>query len=260
MYDTLTQHIDDRGVATLTLDRTERHNAMSAAMMDDLHAAAGRLGRDPAVRVVVLTGAGESFCAGGDLDWMRAQMKADGATRAREARRLAQMLAALDAMAKPLIGRVQGQAFGGGLGLIAVCDVAIGAEGARFGFTETRLGLIPATIAPYVLARMGAARARRVFMSGRRFEAGEGVALGLLARAVAPEALDGAVEAEVAPYLAAAPGAIAEAKALLRSLGAQPGEAAIAESIDALVTRWESPEAAEGIAAFFERRRPPWAE
>ncbi len=260
MYDTLSQRIDDRGVATLTLDRTDRHNAMSAAMMDDLHAAAGRLGRDPSVRVVVLTGAGESFCAGGDLDWMRTQMKADGPTRAREARRLAQMLGALDAMPRPLIGRVQGQAFGGGMGLISVCDVAIGGAGARFGFTETRLGLIPATIAPYVVARMGAAQARRVFMSGRRFEAGEAVALGLLARAVAPEELDAAIEAEIAPYLSAAPGAVAEAKALLRSLGPRVDDAAIAESIDALVTRWESAEAAEGIAAFFERRSPRWAE
>ena len=260
MYETLSQHIDDRGVATLTLDRVARHNAMSAAMMDDLQTAAGRLGRDPAVRVVVLTGAGESFCAGGDLDWMRSQMKADGATRAREARRLAQMLGALDALPRPLIGRVQGQAFGGGMGLISVCDVAVGVAQARFGFTETRLGLIPATIAPYVIARMGAARARRVFMSGRRFDAEEAVALGLLARAVAPEALDAAVEAEIAPYLAAAPGGVAEAKALVRNLGPRIDEAAIAESIDALITRWESAEAAEGIAAFFERRKPRWAE
>ncbi|MBK5928901.1 crotonase/enoyl-CoA hydratase family protein [Rhodobaculum claviforme] len=259
MSSTIRLETDAHGVATLTLDRPDKHNAMSAEMIADLHAAADRLGRDPAVRVVVLTGAGESFCAGGDLGWMKAQMAADGPTRAREARKLAEMLGALNTLPKPLIGRVQGQAFGGGVGLISVCDVAIGVAGSRLGLTETRLGLIPATIGPYVVARMGEAMARRVFMSARRFTAEEGVRLGLLADAVAPDALDEAVAAEVAPYLAAAPGAVAEAKALVRRLGPPIDAAAIAESIEALVRCWESPESAEGIAAFFERRPPSWS-
>ncbi|MFW5881805.1 MAG: enoyl-CoA hydratase-related protein, partial [Roseicyclus sp.] len=215
-------------------------------------------GRDPAVRVVVLTGAGRSFSAGGDLGWMRAQMEADGETRAREARSLARMLGALDRMPRPLIGRVQGQAFGGGVGLISVCDVAVAAEGATFGLTEVRLGLIPATIGPYVVARMGAARARSVFFSGRVFPAEEAVALGLLSRVVAPDALDEAIEAEIAPYLSAAPGAVAAGKALVADLGGGAGEAEIARSIDALVARWESRESAEGIAAFFEKRKASW--
>jgi methylglutaconyl-CoA hydratase len=168
------------------------------------------------------------------------------------------MLSALDSLPKPLIGRVQGQAFGGGVGLMAVCDVAVGVDGARFGFTETRLGLIPATIGPYVVARMGAAMARRVFFSARLFGAEEAVRLGLLARAVAPEALDAAVEAEVTPYLSCAPGAVAEAKALVRRLGPAIDEAVIAETMEALAARWESAEAAEGIAAFFDRREPGW--
>lgn len=252
--------VDERGVARLTLNRPEAHNAMDAPMIAALTQAAARLGRDPAVRVVVLTGAGESFCAGGDLGWMRAQMAADGPTRAREARALAEMLGALDTMPKPLVGRVQGQAFGGGVGLMAVCDVAIGVETARFGLTEVRLGLIPATIGPYVVARMGAAKARRVFFSGRRFDAGEAVALGLLARAVPAEALDAAVEAEVAPYLAAAPGAVAAGKALVAKLGGGVDAGQVTATIDALVARWESPEASEGIAAFFEKRRPRWTE
>lgn len=260
MYETIETRTDDRGVTTVTLNRADKHNAMSAAMMDDLHAAAQRLGRDPAVRVVVLTGAGESFCAGGDLEWMRAQMEADGPQRAREARRLAEMLGALNTLPKPLIGRVQGQAFGGGLGLISVCDVAVAADTARFGLTETRLGLIPATIGPYVLARMGEAKARRVFMSARRFDAAEAVTLDLLARAVPGAALDDAVEAEIAPYLTTAPGAVAEAKRLARALGPRIDDAVIAETIEALITRWESDEAAEGVAAFFARRKPRWAE
>lgn len=250
--------MDDRGVATLTLSREEKHNALSGPMMDALTEAATRLGRDPAVRVVVLTGAGESFCAGGDLEWMRAQRDADGAGRAREARRLAGMLQALDRLPKPLIGRIQGQAFGGGIGMMSVCDVAIGVAGARFGLTEVRLGLIPATIGPYVVARMGAAMARRIFFSGRVFFADEAVRLGLLARAVSPAELDDAVEAEVSPYLNAAPGAVAEAKALVRRLGPPIDEGIVAETIEALVRRWESPEAEEGIGAFFDRRKPDW--
>jgi methylglutaconyl-CoA hydratase len=250
---------DGRGVAVMTLDRPERHNALDAELIARLTEEAGRLGRDPAVRVVVLTGAGESFCAGADLSWMKAQIDADRATRAREAKALALMLNALNTLPKPLVARVNGQAYGGGIGMMAVADVAVGVADAQFGLTETRLGLIPATIGPYVVARLGEAMARRVFFSGRRFGAEEAVRLGLLARAVPAAELDAAVEAEVAPYLSCAPGAVAEAKALVRRLGPPIDEAVIAETIEALVRRWESAEAAEGIAAFLERRRAPWA-
>ena len=259
MYQTITVDCDDRGVARLTLNRAEKHNALSGEMIGELTEATGRLGADPSVRVVVLAGAGESFCAGGDLGWMKQQMAADGATRAREATRLAMMLQTLNTCPKPVIGRVQGNAFGGGIGMMAVCDVAVGANHARLGLTETRLGLIPATIGPYVLARMGEAMARRVFMSARLFGAEEAVTLGLLARAVPAADLDAAVEAEVAPYLACAPGAVAEAKALARRLGPALDDAVIAGTIEALVRRWESPEAAEGIEAFFGRRKPGWS-
>jgi len=257
-WNTITLATDPRGVATLTLNRAEKHNAMSAQMIDELTEAAAQLNADDAVRVVVLTGAGGSFCAGGDLGWMQEQMRADAATRAMHAGKLAGMLGALNSLSKPLIGRVQGQAFGGGIGLISVCDVAISALGAKFGLTETRLGLIPATIGPYVLARMGEAMARRVFMSARLFGADEAVTLGLLAKAVDPDDLDAAVEAEVKPYLACAPGAVASAKALALTLGAGIGSDDVAHSIDALVTRWESDEAAEGIAAFFDKRKAWW--
>lgn len=258
-WQTITIETDARGVATLTLARPEKHNALSAQMIADLTEAADVLGADPAVRAVVLTGAGASFCAGGDLTWMQAQMAADSETRAVEARKLAEMLGALNRLPKPLIGRVQGQAFGGGIGMMAVCDVAIGVTGARFGLTETKLGLIPATIGPYVLARMGEAMARRVFMSARLFEAEEAVTLGLLARVVAPEALDDAVKAEITPYLSCAPGAVARAKALAQHLGAGIGPAAVDHSIAELVAAWEGDEAEAGIAAFFARKPPPWA-
>lgn len=258
-YQTLTLCVDGRGVARLTLDRPDKLNAMSARMIAELTDAAQRLAADSGVRVVVLTGAGRSFCAGGDLGWMRDQMQSDKATRAEGARDLARMLHALNTLPKPLIGRLQGSAFGGGIGLACVCDVAIGISGARFGLTETRLGLIPATIGPYVLARLGEAMARRVYMSSRVFDAAEAVTLGVLARAVDPLELDAAIEAEVVPYLACAPGAVAAAKAQARSLGSAIDARVIEDSVAALLVQWASPEAAEGIAAFFEKRAPAWS-
>ena len=259
MAKTISIETDPRGVATLTLNRPDKHNALSGEMITELADATRLLGKDPAVRAVVLTGAGTSFCAGADLNWMKTQIVASGASRAAEAKTLAMMLHGLNTLPKPLIGRLQGNAFGGGVGMACVCDVAIGVTGARFGLTETRLGLIPATIGPYVLARLGEAMARRVFMSARLFDAAEAVTLGVLAKAVMPEQLDAAVEVEIAPYLACAPGAVAEAKALTRQLGRKINEAVIADTIEALVTRWESPEAAEGITAFFDKRKPGWA-
>lgn len=252
--------VDSRGVATVTLARPQRHNALSAGMMDDLSATFAQMGANPAVRVIVLTGQGRSFCAGGDLGWMRQQIGADAAARVREASRLAGMLQTINTCARPVIGRVQGNAFGGGVGLISVCDVAVGSEDVKLGLTETRLGLIPATIGPYVLARMGEAMARRIFMSSRVFDAAEAMRLGLLARVVGAADLDDAVEAEILPYLSAAPGAVAEAKALARRLGPRIDESVIAESIEALSRRWESDEAEEGIAAFFEKRPARWTE
>ena len=236
-YETIEIERDARGVATLWLAREDKHNALSARMIAELTEAAQALGRDDAVRVVVLAARGKSFCAGGDLGWMQAQMAADAQTRGREAAKLAWMLQALNTLPKPLIGRVQGNAFGGGVGMASVCDVAIGAEGVLMALTETRLGLIPATIGPYVCARMGEARARRVFMSGRRFGA-----------------------AEVAPYLDCAPQAVARAKALLRRLGPVIDDATIAHTIDELTACWEGDEAPEGIGAFFAKRKPRWQE
>ena len=256
--DELSLQIDPRGVATLTLTRPDKHNALSANLIAALHVAADKLGADPDVRVVVLAGAGLSFRAGGDLGWMRQQVTADQETRRVEATKLARMLSALNTLSKPLIGRVQGNAFGGGLGLMSVCDVVVGIEDAKFGLTETRLGLIPATIGPYVIARMGEASARRVFMSGRIFGAEEARDLGLIARVVAPDDLDAAVAKEVDPYLACAPGAVAAAKALTRRFGPLIGEEDIAASIDALIAQWEGQEAPEGIAAFFEKRKATW--
>lgn len=258
MYETLKLETDARGVATLTLAREEKHNAMSAQMIAELTGAAAALAADDAVRVVVLTGAGKSFCAGGDLGWMQAQRDMDGPTRSAEAGKLATMLGALNTLPKPLIGRVQGNAFGGGVGMASVCDVAIGVDTLKMGFTETRLGIIPATIGPYVLARIGEAMARRVFMNGRVFGAAEAQRLGIIAHAVPEGALDAAVEEEVVPYLTCAPGAVAAAKRLARRLGPPITDDIIDDTIRALVDCWEGAEAQEGIGAFFEKRKAGW--
>lgn len=258
MFQTIRIDHDPRGIATLWLARADKHNALSAQMIAELTLAAEQLGADPAVRVVVLAAEGKSFCAGGDLGWMREQMQADADTRRDGARTLAMMLNALNELSKPLIGRVQGNAFGGGVGMISVCDVAVSVESARFGLTETRLGLIPATIGPYVLARMGEDKARRVFMSARLFDAPEAMALNLIASVHDDAELDAAVQAQVLPYLDAAPGAVAAAKRLARRLGPPINDAVINASIDDLVAVWEGDEAPEGIAAFFDRRKPSW--
>lgn len=256
--ETIRIETDARGVATLWLARADKHNALSAQMIAELTEAAERLGSDPAVRVVVLAAEGKSFCAGGDLGWMQDQMAADAATRRQGAAELALMLNALNELPKPLIGRVHGNAFGGGIGMMSVCDVAVGARGAKFGLTETKLGLIPATIGPYVLARMGEDKARRVFFSGRIFDADEAQALNLLAYTVDPEDLDAAIEDEVAPYLQTAPKAVAAAKRLTRALGPRIDRAVIDLSVDALIGVWEDDEAPHGIEAFFAKQKPRW--
>lgn len=258
MYQTIRIETDPRGVAHLWLVRPDKHNALSAQMICELTQAAQELAASATVRVVVLAAEGKSFCAGGDLAWMQEQMRVDAETRRAGARELAMMLNALNTLPKPLIGRVQGNAFGGGIGMISVCDVAICVPGARFGLTETRLGLIPATIGPYVLARMGEDKARRVFMSARLFGADEAIGLNLIADTAEADALDAAIEAEIAPYLSCAPGAVAAAKRLARRLGPAIGLAEIEASIDALVEVWEGDEAPEGIAAFFDKRKPRW--
>lgn len=257
-YETISITQDGRGVATLMLNRPDKHNSMSAKMIAELTEAAHRLAAADDIRAVILTGAGDSFCAGGDLAWMREQFEADRPTRMAEARKLAMMLKALNELPKPLIGRVQGQAFGGGVGLMSVCDTVVAVDSARFGLTEVRLGLIPATISPYVLARMGEGKARRVFMSARVFSAEEAKDLDLVAGVTGESGLEAAIEREIKPYLAAAPAAVAASKALARSLGPAITGEVIDDTIRRLADTWETPAAREGISAFFEKRKPDW--
>ena len=259
-YETITLQEDAQGVATLTLNRPDKRNAMNSQMCVELSAAATEINASATTRVVILTGAGESFCAGGDLEWMRAQFDADRETRISEARKIATALYDLNTLEKPLIGRINGTAMGGGLGLVSICDAAIMNEDAKCGFTETRLGLVPATISPYVMARMGEGAARRVFMSARIFDGWEAQSLGLVAKAVPQDALDFAIEEEYRPYLGCAPEAVTTAKKLARSLGTRIDEDIIERTIALLADTWETQSAQEGIKGFFEKAPPAWAK
>jgi methylglutaconyl-CoA hydratase len=255
---TISESCDERGIITLHLNQPLRRNALSSSMIGELTDFAARCSALAGLRAVVLRGAGPVFCAGADLSWMMAQIKADRETRMAEARRLAMMFQALNTLSAPLIAYVHGGAYGGALGILSACDVVLADPETRFGFTETRLGIIPATIGPHVIARLGEGPARRVFMSGRIFGADEAVALGLVARTVAAANADSAIEAEVEPYLAVAPGAVARSKRLARALGAPITLEQIEASITALADAWETDEAREGIAAFLEKRKPIW--
>lgn len=231
---------------------------MSAEMIEELHNAAGLIGNDPDIRAVILGAVGRSFCAGADLGWMRSMINAGAIERRRESLKLAQMLNRWGRLPKPTIGKVQGNAFGGGIGLMSVCDICLVAASAEFAFSEVRLGLIPATISPYVIAKIGAAPARRHFISGKRFDACEAVTIGLATKAVEPARLDSEARREAEEFLCAAPEAVAEAKALTWLKGG--GGELIQQTADRLTARWETAEAAEGISAFFERRNPDWMQ
>ena len=258
-FETLKLDIDMRGVLTVTLNLPEKKNALSAEMIADLTQVASFVVSETKSRVMVLRGAGDIFCAGGDLGWMKLQIESDRDGRIAEARRLAYMLRKINEMPIPVIGAVHGGAFGGGIGMVCVCDVVIAETGTKFGLTETRLGLIPATISPYVIARMGEGKARRVFMSARIFTAKEAKELEIISDFVPSQEMDARIEAEIAPYLRTAPQAVAMSKALARSLGPSIDDDVIEDTIKCLADTWEGDEACEGIDAFLEKRRPSWA-
>ena len=255
-FETLLFNQDKRGVVSLTLNRPEKRNALSAKMIEELTDFTSML--TPDTRAVVVQGAGKLFCAGGDLDWMNNQIKADRRTRISEARKLAMMLKALNEIPVPLIGKLHGAAYGGGVGLACVCDFVISSSNVKFGFTETRLGLIPSTIGPYVVGKMGEAKAREVFMSGQTFNEVEAKKLNIVSKI--SENLDQSVESHLNPYLQTAPKAVGEAKALLRSLGPRIDDEVIEETIERLADIWEGEEASHGIDAFLNKTKPRWID
>src|SRR5690606_36607851 len=216
---------------------------------------------DDGVRVVVLEGSGPSFSAGADLNWMRGMAAANEAGNRDDALALARLMRKLDELPKPTIARVHGAAFGGGVGQIACCDIAIGAEGAKFGLTESRLGLLPAVISPYVIAAIGVRHARRHFATAEVFDAAQAARIGLLHEVVAADALDAAVDRQVAFLLKAGPVPSAQAKSLVRDVAWQRDRDAIdAANADLIARLRVSTEGQEGLGAFLEKRAPAWAD
>ena len=252
---------ESQGIARIALDRPDVHNAFDARLIADLTTALERLDGAPTVRAVVLTGNGASFSAGADLNWMRGIAAASEAENRADSERLATLMRTLNFLSKPTIARVNGAAYGGGVGLVACCDIAIAADTARFGLTEVRLGLVPAVISPYVCAAIGARHARRLFVTGEMFDAHEAARIGLVHRVVPADRLDAEVEATLALLGKGGPLAQAEAKRLALRIGGMT--VATAQSIDvdnaALIARLRvSPEGQEGLAAFLAKRAPDW--
>ncbi|MBB1060523.1 enoyl-CoA hydratase-related protein [Marilutibacter spongiae] len=247
-------------VAYLRLNRPDLHNAFDAGLIAALTGSLEALGRDPAVRVVVLEAEGASFSAGADLNWMRGMAAASEAENREDSLALARLMRTLDELPRPTVARVHGAAFGGGVGLVACCDIAIGARGAKFGLTESKLGLLPAVISPYVVEAMGPRQARRWFATAEIFDADQAARMGLLHETVEPEALDAAIARQVELLLKAGPIASASAKALVRQVASHAERDRHDADNAALIARLRvSPEGQEGLSAFLDKRRPQWA-
>lgn len=251
----------DGAIERLTLNRPDVRNAFNDDMIAELTRWAAATAADTTVRVVVASGAGPTFCAGADLGWMARTVDYSEAENVADAERASQMFAAIDALPVPVIGRVHGAALGGGAGLAAVCDVVVAEEHAVFGFTEVKLGIIPAVIAPFVLAKIGRSAARELFLTGRRFSAAHAVDIGLVHTTVEPEQLDAAVDAVVREVLAAGPQAVAAAKQLIADVwGAASLDNARHLSARALAARRVSAEGQDGLRAFLGKRKPGWSQ
>ena len=253
--------VDARGVATLTLNRPDKHNAFDTETLQALAGHLRSLDAEAAVRTIVLAGTGKTFCSGADLASMRALGNAREGDNLDEAMRLAEVLAQLSTVGKPTLARIQGNAFGGGVGLIACCDVAIAVESARFALTEVRLGLVPAAISPYVVAAIGARQARRYAVTGERIEAAEARRIGLVHDVVTADALDGAVAAVIEEILKGGPQAQRECKELIREVNPAMGapDADVRRSTAKRLARLRvSEEGQEGMGAFLQKRPPRW--
>jgi methylglutaconyl-CoA hydratase len=249
----------DGPVEYLTLNRPEVRNAFNEEVIGELADWSARIGADSEVRVVVVAGAGPTFCAGADVTWMSKTIAYSEVENLADARAAASMFAALDALPVPLIARVQGAAVGGGAGLAAVCDIVVAEEHAVFGFTEVKLGILPAVISPFALAKIGRSSARELFLTGARFSAARAREIGLVHAVVSPAQLDETVSGYVREILSAAPGAIAAAKALIRDVWGSTVADATPVTSGAIAKRRVSPEGQEGLRAFLDKRKPSWS-
>jgi methylglutaconyl-CoA hydratase len=255
-------NIDDRGRATLTMNRPELHNAFDDVLINDLTTKLRDLEDDPDIRVVILAASGKSFSAGADLNWMRRMADYSREQNLADAEGLAELMRTLDTLSKPTIALVQGAAYGGGVGLVACCDIAIATRQASFCLSEVKLGLIPAVISPYVVTAIGSRAARRYFLSAEAFDAGEAHRLGLVHQVVADEhELAAAADRMTARLLVNGPGAMVSAKNLVAAVaGRHVDDALIANTAGRIADQRSSPEGREGLSAFLEKRMPSWVK
>lgn len=256
----LTTHIDDAGTAHVTLARPERHNAFDEALIATLEDTFRTLGTDPAVRAIVLSGEGKSFCAGADVNWMRRAADFMPVQNQADALKLSDMLATINACPKPVIARVHGAVSGGGVGLVACADMVVAEEGTTFRLSEVRLGLTPATISPFVIAKIGASHARRLFLTAEPFGPEMAQRIGLSHEtAIDRDAAEAQITFWLSHLQAAAPGAVADAKALIATIsGERITDALRTETASRIAARRTSPEGREGLRAFLEKRAPDW--
>jgi methylglutaconyl-CoA hydratase len=245
-------------VARVWLNRPDVRNAFDGLMVTELRKTLFDLGTVESVRVIVLGGKGPSFCAGADLEWMKAMAAFSREDNLREAQALADLFFTVCQSLKPIVARVHGAALGGGSGLVAACDIPIASIGTQFGFTEVRLGIIPAVISPYVIGKIGESAARELFLTGERFEAVKALEIGLVRAAVPEDDLDAVVDARVAELLKAGPRAIAEAKALIREVAWRRVEDVQRYTVERIADLRISAEGQEGMRAFLEKRKPSW--
>jgi methylglutaconyl-CoA hydratase len=249
----------DGPVARVWLNRPDARNAFDGLMVTELRKTLFDLRSVDGVRVIVIGGRGQSFCAGADLGWMKAMAAFSRAENLGEAQALADLFFTVYESPKPVVARVHGHALGGGAGLVAACDIPVAALGTQFGFTEVRLGIIPAVISPYVVGRIGESAARELFLTGERFEAVRAVEIGLVRAAVPEEDLDAAVEGRVNELLKAGPRAMAEAKALIREVAWRRIEDVQRYTVERIADIRVSAEGQEGMRAFLEKRKPDWS-
>jgi methylglutaconyl-CoA hydratase len=250
-----------KNVAFVVLDRPEIHNAFNDELVKAVTDAFTEIGGRTDVRVVVLAGNGKSFCAGADLNWMKRMVQYTYEENLADARAVGRMYLAIAKCPKPVIARVHGAALGGGAGLVAACDIGVAVESVQFGFTEVKLGIIPAIISPFVLARVGPGRAREFFITGERFLAPVAMNIGLIQHVVSHEpALNALIDSKISQILTSAPGAIAAAKELVFGVAARNLESSLDFAAEAIARARASAEGQRGMQAFFDHQKPPWIE
>ena len=257
-YKTIEFEVGEHGVARLTLNRPQVRNAMNGDMYDEARAVVAAVHADPDIRVLVLTGAGDAFCSGGDFQYQQSQRSRPHAERIAEASKLASWLRELDTLPKPVVGRINGPAYGGGVGLVSICDVVVCAADVRFCLSEVSLGLLPSMISPYVVRKIGVSNARCVFLNAAPFGAEEARSMRLVHEVVPREELDAATARQAARFLRCAPSAIAATKRLVDFVDRHGHEENFHYTVDRVAEMWSSEEAEEGIRSFHEKRRPAW--